>query len=115
MKNLQNILYGIIIGHWLMGAKGRLFPGMTSGRYAVIGMHSSRDEYVLVGRCNTYGAASSACDHVEEYALQYIGLLYDLMDREDREEFSKKKFTEFVEEEDRGVIEEARCRCESGK
>lgn len=115
MKNLESILYGVILGNWLMNILGRLRPTDGAGRYAVVAMHSTREEFVLVGRCTTYTSASSACDHVEEYALQYIGLLYDLMNREDREEFSKKLFTNFVEDEDRGVIEEARWRCESGK
>ena len=41
MKILQNILYGAIIGHWLLHVKGRLTPVKVEGRFAIVGMHSS--------------------------------------------------------------------------
>ena len=115
MKTLQDILYGIIIGHWLMNVWSRACPTETAGRYVVVGMHSSREEYVVIARFTSHERASVACDYVEDYALQYIGLLYDMCDPGDRAEFMNKKFTDYVEPEDEPVIEYARCLCSDGK
>ena len=115
MKNLQNILYGVIIGHWVMNVLDRLCPSQPRGRYVVVAMHSSRDEYVIVGSSSSYAVASAACDFVEEYALQYIGLLYDLTNPDDRHEFQTKIFTTFIEDEDAPVLEDAKCQFGFGR
>ena len=108
MKYLQYIIYGVIVGQWLLGVKGRIFPGKVQGRYAVVGMHVHKEEYVLVGRTNDMLKAEAATDVIEANAMCYIGLCYDLMDHDDRAEFDAKLFCTYIEDEDRSVIEDAR-------
>ena len=113
MKYLQHILYGIILGHWLVNIKKRIFPGKVQGRYAVVGMHSHKEEYVLVGRTSERDKALNATNFVEDNAMCYIGVCYDLMDPGDRAEFESKLFCPYVEDEDTVVVSEARRLCGS--
>lgn len=108
MRYLQYIIYGLIIGRWLLGVKGRIFPGKVQGRYAVVGMHVHKEEYVLVGRTNDMLKADAATDIIEANAMCYIGLCYDLMDPADRADFDSKFFCPYIDDEDRTVIEDAR-------
>lgn len=108
MKYFKYILYGVIVGRWLLHVKGRITPGKTPGRYAVVGMHAHREEYVLVGRSGDKRRALEATDFVEDNAMCYIGLCYDLLDPDDRAEFEAKLFCTYIEDEDRSAIEEAR-------
>ena len=108
MKSLQYILYGLILGHWLANIKKRIFPGKVLGRYAVVGMHSHKEEYVLVGRTSERDKALNVTDFVEDNAMCYIGICYDLMDPSDRAEFESKLFCPYVEDEDAVVVSEAR-------
>ena len=108
MKYLQYILYGVIIGRWLYGVKGRIFPGKVQGRYAVVAMHAHKEEYVLVGRSGDKNKALVATDFVEDNSMCYIGLCYDLLDPDDRAEFDAKLFCPYIDDEDRTVIEDAR-------
>lgn len=109
MKILHYILYGVIVGHWLMNVKRRMTPTDGSrGRYAVVAMHVHKEEYVLVGRTNDMLKAEAATDVIEANAMCYIGLCYDLMDPADRAEFNAKLFCPYIEDEDRSVIEDAR-------
>ena len=108
MKILQYILYGTIIGRWLYGVKGRIFPGKVQGRYAVVAMHAHKEEYVLVGRSGDKHKALGATDFVENNSMCYIGLCYDLLDPGDRAEFDAKLFCPYIDDEDRIVIEDAR-------
>ena len=108
MKYLQYIIYGVIVGRWLLGVKGRLSTCKVQGRYAVVAMHTHKEEYVLVGRSGDKHSASVATDFVENNSMCYIGLCYDLMDPNDRSEFDSKLFCTYVEDKDRSVIEDAR-------
>ena len=108
MKYLQYILYGVIVGNWLMGVKDRLSTCKVQGRYAVVAMHMNNDEYVLVGRSGDKHSALIATDFVEDNSMCYIGLCYDLRDTYDRAEFEDKLFCNYIEDEDRSVIEDAR-------
>lgn len=108
MKILHYILYGVIVGNWLLCAKGRIFPGKVQGRYAVVLMHVHKEEYVLVGRTNDMLKAEAATDVIEANAMCYIGLCYDLLDPDDRADFDSKFFCPYIEYEDRSVIEDAR-------
>ena len=108
MKNLQNILYGLILGHWFLNMRERLFPREVPGRFAVVGMHSMRDEFILVGRYNNRKIAEWICDKTEEWSDCYIGLLYDLLDPEDRAEFETRKFSP-VDQQDVINIDHVRC------
>ena len=108
MKILQYILYGAIIGRWLLGVKGRIFPGKVPGRFAVVAMHTHKEEYVLVGRSGDKHSASVATDFVENNSMCYIGICYDMLDPDDRADFEKKLFCPYIDDEDRTVIEDAR-------
>ena len=108
MKYLQCIIYGVIVGSWLLGVRGRLFPAKVQGRYAVVAMHTHKEEYVLVGRSGDKHSASVATDFVENNSMFYICICYDLMDHDDRAEFDAKLFCSYIEDEDRTVIEDAR-------
>ena len=108
MKILQYILYGVIVGQWLLGVKGRIFPGKVQRRYAVVVMHVHKEEYVLVGRTDDKCKALGATEFVENNSMCYIGLCYDLLDSDDRAEFEEKLFCPYIDDEDRTVIEDAR-------
>lgn len=108
MKSLQYILYGIIIGHWLLHVRERIFPGKVLGRFAVVGMHSHKEEYILVGRSGDREKALNATNFVEDNTMCYIGICYDLMDPSDRADFEAKLYCPYVEDEDAVVVSEAR-------
>ena len=108
MKYLQYILYGVIVGRWLLGVKWRIFPGKVQGRYAVVAMHTHKEEYVLVGRSGDKHKALGATDFVENNSMCYIGICYDLLDPGDRVDFEAKLFCPYIDDEDRSVIEDAR-------
>lgn len=107
MKYLQYIIYGVIVGNWLLGVKGRLSTCKVQGRYAVVAMHVHKEEYVLVGRTNDMLNAEAATDVIEANAMCYIGLCYDLLDPDDRAEFNAKLFCPYIEDEDRKFIRTA--------
>lgn len=107
MKNLQYILYGLILGQWILNVRQRLWPREVPGRYAVVGMHSMRDEFILVGRYDNKNIAERICDDTEELSTCYIGLLYDLLNPEDRAEFESRKFSP-VDQQDIDIIEHLR-------
>lgn len=111
MKYLEPVLYGLIIGHWILHVKERIFPGKVQGRYAVVGMHSSKEEYVLVGRSADKDKALTATNFVEDNTMFYIGICYDLMDPSDRAEFESKLFCPYIEDEDTLAISEAKYLC----
>lgn len=111
MKYLTPILYGIIIGHWLTNVKKRIFPGKVLGRYAVVGMHSHKNEFILVGRTGDKENALNATNFLEDNSMCYIGLCYDLLDPDDRAEFEAKLYCPYIEDEDVVVVNEARHLC----
>ena len=108
MKYLQYIIYGVIVGRWLLGVKWRIFPGKVQGRYAVVAMHTHKEEYVLVGRSTDKHKALGATEFVEGNSMCYIGICYDLLDPDDRADFEAKLFCPYIDDEDRIVIEDAR-------
>ena len=108
MKSLQYILYGIIVGHWLLNVKKRITPGKIQGRYVVVGMHSNREEYILVGHSGDRERALNATNFFEENSMFYIALCYDMLDPDDRAEFEAKQLCPFIEPEDQVVAQEAR-------
>lgn len=108
MKYLEPVLYGLIIGHWILHVRERIFPGKVQGRYAVVGMHSHMEEYILVGRSGDKEEALNVTNFVEENSMCYIGICYDLLDPDDRAEFESKLYCPYVEDEDREAIMEAR-------
>lgn len=107
MQYLKHILYGIIIGQWILNLRERLWPREVPGRYVVVGMHSMRDEFILVGKYDKYEIAKRICDETEEWSDCYIGLLYDTFDPADRAEVESKKFSA-IDPRDVDAIERAR-------
>lgn len=113
MKRLQYILYGIIIGHWLLHVKERITPGKTTGRYAIVGMHSGKEEYIFVGQCDDREQAHKAANYLEDNSMFYIALCYDLYDPSDRAEFESKNYASTHEYEDDACIQEVKRICGS--
>lgn len=111
MKSLQYILYGIIIGHWLLNVKGRLSASKTPGRYAIVGMHSSKEEFIFVGQCYGREQAIKATNYLEDNSMFYIALCYDLYDPADRAEFESKNYASLHEYEDDLCIQEVKRLC----
>lgn len=114
MKYFQSILYGLILGHWFLNVKNRIFPGEVQGRFAIVGMHSGKEEYILVGRTSDKDKALEATGYLEENTMFYIGIAYDLLDPSDRAEFESRIYSPYVEKEDEIYVHEARQICGSG-
>ena len=108
MKYLQYIIYGVIVGHWLLGVKGRLSTCKVQGRYAVVAAHSSKNEYILVGNTMDERKAEDVTRFVDENTLFYIPVCYDLLDPNNREEFSSRQYCSHIEKEDEYWIRKAR-------
>lgn len=108
MKYLQYILYGVIVGHWLRGVKDRLSTCKVQGRYAVVAAHSSKNEYILVGTTMDEENADDVVKFVDENTLFYIPICYDLLDHNNRTEFSSRQYCPYIEKEDEYWIRKAR-------
>ena len=108
MKYLQYIIYGVIVGNWLLGVKGRLSTCKVQGRYAVVAVHSNKNEYILVGNTMDEGKAENVTRFVDENTLCYIPVCYDLLDPNNREEFSSRQYCPYIAKEDEYWIRKAR-------
>lgn len=108
MKSLQHILYGIIIGHWLLAVKWRVWPSNGVSRYAVVALHSMRDDKVIVGYAYNERVAENAASDIEELTIGYIGIAYDLTNASDRAEFAAMKFTDDIDAHDREIFDTIR-------
>lgn len=108
MKYLGQILYGIIIAHWLLHVKERLVSGHARGRFVIVGMHSSKDEFIVIGRTSDATLADTCSDYLENNSVAYIALCYDMCDPADRWEFDSHKYTDHVEDDDEYFVEYAR-------
>ena len=108
MKYLQYIIYGVIVGRWLLCVKWRLSPCKVQGRYAVVAAHSSKNEYILVGNTMDEGKADDVTRFVDENTRFYIPVSYDLLDPNNREEFSSRQYCPYIEKEDEYWIRKAR-------
>lgn len=108
MKILKYILYGAIVGHWLLGVKGRISQCKVQWRYAVIGAHSSKNEYILVGTTMDEGKADDVVKFVDENTMFYIPVCYDLLDPNNRTEFNSRLYCPYIDKEDEYWIRKAR-------
>ena len=108
MKILQYILYGVIVGNWLLGVKDRLSTCKVRGRYAVVAAHSSKNEYILVGSSMDEEKADDVTRFVDENTRFYIPVCYDLLDHNNREEFVSRQYCPYIEKEDEYWIRKAR-------
>ena len=107
MKILHCILYGVIVGHWLLGVKGRISTCKVQGRYAVVAAHSGKNEYVLVGNTMDKGKADDVTRFVEENTMFYIPVCYDLLDLNNRAEFDSRTYCPYIDKEDEYWIRKA--------
>ena len=108
MKILHCILYGVIVGQWLLGVKTRLSTCKVQGRFAVVGAHSSKNEYILVGSTMDEGKADDVTRFVDENTIFYIPVCYDLLDPNNRKEFGSRTYCPYIEKEDEYWIRKAR-------
>ena len=108
MKYLQYIIYGAIVGRWILDVKDRLSTCKVQGRYAVVGVHSSKNEYVLVGSTMNEEKAEDVTRFVDENTVFYIPILYDLLDPNNRAEFGSRLYCTHIEKEDEYWIRKAR-------
>lgn len=108
MKILHYILYGVIVGNWLLGVKGRISSRKVQGRYAVVAAHSSKNEYILVGKTMDEGNADDVTRFVDENTVFYIPICYDLLDPNNRAEFDSRLYCPYIEKEDEYWIRKAR-------
>lgn len=98
MKYLQYILYGLIVGNWLMNVKRRLTPTESNrGRYVIVAMHSMREEYILVGRCATSSRAQELAQIIEDETNEYITIIYDCYNKDDLNEIQEKIESAFMQ------------------
>lgn len=108
MKILKYILYGVIVGNWLLGVRGRLSPCKVRGRYAVVGAHSSKNQYILVGSTMDEGKADDVTRFVDENTVFYIPVCFDLLDPNNRAEFYSRTYCPYIDKEDEHWIRKAR-------
>lgn len=108
MRYLQHILYGIIIGRWLLSVKKRLWPSNGVARYVVVALHSMRDDKVIVGYASSERVAENAASDIEELTIGYMSIAYDLTNASDRAEFSMMKFTDNIDAQDREIFDTIR-------
>lgn len=107
------ILYGAIVAHWLLNVRRRLLV-QDKARFVVVAQHCNRDEFVRVGSCPTEARAAMAAAHLDAESNAYMGLVYDMHDPDDKEEYGHLNFVTFVEAYDIHTIEEAGGLCGNG-
>ena len=100
MKYLQYLIYGAIVGQWLLGVKGRLSTCKVQGRYAVVAAHSNKNEYILVGDTMDEGKAEDVTRFVDENTRFYIPIGYGLVDPNSREGVGSGQYCPHIEKED---------------
>lgn len=120
MKSLQYILYGIIIGHWLLNVKRRLTPTDSNrGRYVIVAMHSMREEFILVGRCATSSRAQELAQIIEDETNEYITIIYDCYNKDDLNELQGKIESRILQSRsnnpaDQRILEDVSDMCDVG-
>lgn len=113
MDKLANIIYGIVIGNWLLNVFRRLTPVSIPGRYSVVAENCMLHGYrTIIGRCDTMDQAEAARLAVEDSAA-YFGDIFDRMDPEDSEFLENEEFIPWNEliQADRDDLRRARELC----
>lgn len=112
MKYLETILYGLILGHFLLRSLDKLSPRVLKYRFAVIAQHCAKDEYVLCGYCNEFRTFRLALELVGDSA-EYIDLGYELSSPQDRIELNNLKLTSYddLDSFHQSMLAEARALC----
>lgn len=121
MKYLEPVLYGIIIGHWLLNVKRRLTPSESNrGRYVIVAMHSMRNEFIVVGRCASSSRAQELAQIIEDETNEYITIIYDCYNKDDLNEIQEKRETAFmplysINPDDQRILEDVSDMCDIGE
>lgn len=113
MDKLAKIIYGIVIGNWLLNIVRRLTPVSIPGRYYVVAENCMLQGYMtIIGRCDTLDKAEAARLAVENSAA-YIGDIFDRMDPEDSEFLENEDFIPWNEliQDDKVDLQRARELC----
>lgn len=119
MKYLTPILYGVIIGHWLLNVKRRLTPTGNRGRYVIVAMHSMREEFILVGRCAASSRAQELAQIIEDETNEYITIIYDCYNKDDLNEIQGKLESGLMQcrsnnPDDQRILEDVSDMCDMG-
>lgn len=119
MKYLTPILYGVIIGHWLLNVKRRLTPTGNRGRYVIVAMHSMREEFILVGRCAASSRAQELAQIIEDETNEYITIIYDCYNKDDLNEIQDKLESGLMRcrsnnPDDQRILEDVSDMCDMG-
>lgn len=109
---METILYGLILGHFILRSIDKLSPRVLKHRFAVVAQHCAKDEYVLCGYCDDLQTFRLALELVGDSA-EYIDLGYELIDADDRLELSQMKLTKYEDLDPfhRSMLAEARALC----
>lgn len=83
-------------------------------RFVVVAQHCNRDEFVRVGACPTEARAVEAAEHLDAESNAYMGLVYDMHNPNDKEEYGHLNLVSFVDAYDIQTVEEAGALCGSG-
>ena len=119
MRYLQCILYGAIVGRWLLNVKRRLTPTGNCGRYVIVAMHSMREEFILVGRCATSSRAQELAQIIEDETNEYITIIYDCYNKDDLNEIQGKLKSGLMQcrsnnPDDQRILEDVSDMCDVG-
>lgn len=82
MEKVKLVIYGLIVGNWLMGIGRRLVPARIAGRYAVVAESVViPDLKTIVGWFDTVQEARGAYNAVED-SEYFLGGIYDRMEKD---------------------------------
>lgn len=115
MENVKLVIYGLIVGNWLMVIRRRLMPVKIAGRYAVTAESVViPDLKTIVGWCDTMQEANVAFNAVED-SEYFLGGIYDRMEKDNARflagEFEPITKWEDLLQEDKDDLRRARELC----
>lgn len=88
MKTISNIIYGLIVGRWLLNVCRRLSPEPVSGRYVVIGEHVNYPGlYVEIGCLSKLDDCNRAFELVDDS----VNFMCEIFDSSNPEGFKQIK------------------------
>ena len=100
MENVKLVIYGIIVGNWLMGIRRRLMPTVVSGRYAVVAESVVLpDLRLVIGYCDTMQKADEVFNTIQDETEFFAAEIYDRSDPENAR-FLKGEYEPFTKWED---------------
>ena len=117
MKVLSYILYGLVLGRWVLKMGRRLVPTTTPGRYVVVAEHCNYNNlYVLVGRLDSRDKAQAVYDAIDA-SMFFMGEIYDSYHPDGAASIAAHELTPFADlsVDERLDLAEAQSLCDSGK